>query len=974
MASHEEVDLNTVLAGALSNLISDAVKFVVGRATMSLSRRKGKSPVRAFEHTALAAKDITGEISLVALMTSCDGKITAKALSDALSSPAVSTSARNIFAANLVPNNVQYVSQALSSFHESLVRVLTAAPYALTNDRALKVAAAAGDIVAAACVSRAEEYLSAGRNESAAITSAMGEVALALLLRIQDLLKSINGAPGPQLVFDWKHQFRAQAVAKHGKIPIPDFREKRHVSLTDLYIPGRLSAYPPGDTDVRRLEDYTVYTLGDMFDRDVILGDPGGGKTTATNAIALSLASNDNGPVPIVVELRDFSKVSATQSLTDYISTVIRTKYQTELPNGILLMLLNTGDAAIVFDGLDELLNAHERSNIADNIELFANLYPNVRILVTSRKVGYAEAKLDPRTFRAHLLAPYLISDVEQYVDKWFHLQAETTSAEATVLVAGFIAESAQIDDLRTNPLLLALLCIIYRGQSYLPSNALDVYEQCSELLFRTWDKSRRIKYNASFEPFLDNALNHLAYSMFTTPSVNDGVPEHRLKAELADYFAVEAFADRANAIRAADEFVDFCKGRAWVLSEVGLSVDDEPLFKFTHRTFMEYFAAVELSRLYSDSAKLGRTLLPKVARNEWDVVARLAIHVRNRSNKQGAELAIKAMLQGSKSRSWGYRENVLNFLARTVDYLPTSPRIVAELTTACLDSVRSLADGAGSLPHLSIHTLIYVNERFDGVIDDAVAIRLRAWGESEGDLDQFAAFSVIANMQYNSLDHSVRAFYKATCREVLESMYQKGVESREVKWLLIYHMWLHLDVDAEVTAERLASVGSGVFDWLLCAFPKRPQMYDGGQPVSFMMERASLELWQKPNPAESDGVSFEALFTGLVSRLTGENKAFTLELSDSTRHGLMTPYGARVKDIDLELTRSAGVLGFLLVVTEYLSRTLIEEDLQVMGEDICESLIREWKHRAKMHSSALIDVLLPMSPANVQEYLQVGK
>ena len=42
----------------------------------------------------------------------------------------------------------------------------------------------------------------------------------------------------------------------------------------------------------------------------------------------------------------------------------------------------------------------------------------------------------------------------------------------------------------------------------------------------------------------------------------------------------------------AAREFVEFCRGRMWVFTDAGTTVSGQRLYGFTHRTFLEYFAA----------------------------------------------------------------------------------------------------------------------------------------------------------------------------------------------------------------------------------------------------------------------------------------------------------------------------------------------------------------------------------------------
>ena len=56
----------------------------------------------------------------------------------------------------------------------------------------------------------------------------------------------------------------------------------------------------------------------------------------------------------------------------------------------------------------------------------------------------------------------------------------------------------------------------------------------------------------------------------------------------------------------------------------------------FFQATFLEYFTAAHLVRIYPIPEKLKDILLPKILKREWDVVAQLAIQMQNK-NVEGA-------------------------------------------------------------------------------------------------------------------------------------------------------------------------------------------------------------------------------------------------------------------------------------------------------------------------------------------------
>jgi len=72
------------------------------------------------------------------------------------------------------------------------------------------------------------------------------------------------------------------------------------------------------------------------------------------------------------------------------------------------------------------------------------------------------------------------------------------------------------------------------------------------------------------------------------------------------------------------------------VFTDTGTTADGQPLFQFTHRTFLEYFTADYLVASSGSVAALADVLRPHIARREWDVVAIVACQLKSRAT-QGA-------------------------------------------------------------------------------------------------------------------------------------------------------------------------------------------------------------------------------------------------------------------------------------------------------------------------------------------------
>ncbi|MDN3025766.1 NACHT domain-containing protein [Streptomyces sp. S.PB5] len=510
---------------------------------------------------------------------------------------------------------------------------------------------------------------------SARITAVLGAIerhTRALSLRDAECLAADQAFVGA---------YRRQAVFAHGSLEPPDFERRRRVPIEALHVSPRIQTYDDHDSPPLDLAD-----LDRLLDRTVLLGDPGCGKSTTCQVLMHRRACDPSSPLPFLVVLRDFAAGDGERSsVVDHIEHRLRTHYQCPAPPGAVDRLLLSGAASVVFDGLDELLDATRRREVTEVVELFSAKYPLAQVLVSSRVVGYDEARLDDRFFECYRLGSFDPEQTEEYVTKWF-AQEEGTSEEAGRSAQDFLAGSADLTDLRGNPLMLALMCILYRGTGFIPRSRPEVYEQCAALLFHKWDVRRRIHVELTMSRLVEPALRHVALWLLTEEGESPSVTERELVDRVAEFLDGRGYEARAEAETAARQFVGFCRGRAWVFSEMGTTARGESLYTFTHRTFLEYFAAAQLAGLSDTPEALARRLASRVARQQWDVVGQLAVQMKDRATVDGAERVFTALLDERRRRSTAGRGNVLAFLARCLSCVDPPPRIVRRLTREAVE------------------------------------------------------------------------------------------------------------------------------------------------------------------------------------------------------------------------------------------------------------------------------------------------
>jgi hypothetical protein len=178
----------------------------------------------------------------------------------------------------------------------------------------------------------------------------------------------------------------------------------------------------------------------------------------------------------------------------------------------------------------------------------------------------------------------------------------------------------------------------------------------------------------------------YLAYWIYSDEALQGGVTQQRLIRKATDYLCPKRFEDPDEGELAACEFIRFCRGRAWVFTDTGTTKDGENLYQFTHRTFLEYFTAAYLDRTNRTPEKLLKVLLPKIAKQEWDVVAQLAFQLQNKGSEEAGDELLTALIEQAAKVGGDEQWNLLYFAARCLEFIVPSPKITRDITTSCVE------------------------------------------------------------------------------------------------------------------------------------------------------------------------------------------------------------------------------------------------------------------------------------------------
>ena len=342
-----------------------------------------------------------------------------------------------------------------------------------------------------------------------------------------------------------------------------------------------------------------------IYKYTVILGSPGSGKSTLTQFKALEWATAQSfilpsKELPLLIELRNYvENRDKPQNFLHYLhqgSGVLGgTLNQHELDEW-----LNNCQTVVMFDGLDEVLDDRTRENVVIDIINFTTNYPKVRVLVTSRIVGYEQQRhrFQSANFREFMLQDLNIDQITSFVTQWHKLAFEDQSDEGDRKcdrLLNSIDRSSAFQELAGNPLLLTMMAILNRFEE-LPRDRATLYERASELLLQRWDGSKNLPNNSLLPPLVNEHLDYtkkqemlrlVANRMQEAAGTLEGnlvISKEDLEETLTQYLKdkmIDQPALLATGLR------DNLTTRSFILCFLGGDA-----YGFVHRTFLEYFCA----------------------------------------------------------------------------------------------------------------------------------------------------------------------------------------------------------------------------------------------------------------------------------------------------------------------------------------------------------------------------------------------
>jgi hypothetical protein len=420
--------------------------------------------------------------------------------------------------------------------------------------------------------------------------------------------------------------------------------------------------------------------------RVLIIGEPGVGKSTLMSWVKWKILTDSKDAVPpvIVTLVSRYDLTSPSSSITSAIIQQFRTQFFVDCDEKTLAYLLSIGWLTLIVDGVDEILDATHRRRIVDQLNVLAQKYPALPIISTTRQTGFEIGHFRAPTFDVLQLQQYSPEQVQSYVQKWF------ANSKTSLKSDRFLGEIRTLGDLAQNPLLLALLCTLYRQYDYIPESRRDLYLRCASLMFYEWDPRRGIAIPNLFKREGETILRDIAFMLMHKGGVTSTIGEDQLVILVRKHLEDRGLEPMA-ASAAAQELLDYCSKHAWIITKTG-SVGGVNQFSFTHRTFFEFFASEAIIRNLNHQHAMAYATPSRVAHP--DVLGPVSREIFKAFEADHTSVMPELLLQAADDLMGGMSTTVLDELRRMILHASVSKR--SSIISLCIRLIA--AGGANSV------------------------------------------------------------------------------------------------------------------------------------------------------------------------------------------------------------------------------------------------------------------------------------
>ncbi len=461
---------------------------------------------------------------------------------------------------------------------------------------------------------------------------------------------------------------RLSGLSSEASDPQQRLKESRNPGkLSDVFISLRVDRFreepgggpptPEAESILERTRERKQFTALEALSADegrhaVLLGLPGGGKSSILRFLAFRLAEAYSSPrtlgstmpewkadvlLPVFVSLArlaDGLPARSDKMLDARMVKLIENEIEMSAADlrGFAKQLwreaLERG-AVFLFDGLDEVA-PEQRATVKQAIAAFLSTRSKCRAIVTCRTFSYGDVEWRLEGWPAYTLEPLSEDEQGDFIARWYEalIRQDPASKDVyekraeTLKPAIFSGDARQLQQISNNPLLLTLIAIVHTHKDELPRSRVLIYKECVELLLLRWQTRR--SPGAALRSVLDAMREAAPGVNITLELLLDGLSQLSFEARkgrnlrqgettLIDRDSLETALRRKLGDAATAEFIRYCEtANGLLLAQGSRRLPDRPAsdppvpcYSFPHPSFEEYLAALHLDGLDDPPSRL---------------------------------------------------------------------------------------------------------------------------------------------------------------------------------------------------------------------------------------------------------------------------------------------------------------------------------------------------------------------------------
>lgn len=352
------------------------------------------------------------------------------------------------------------------------------------------------------------------------------------------------------------------------------------------------------------IETQSVKPLLKISNNILICGTGGIGKTMMLRYFFLNEIEHGN-MIPILLTLRRLNSIAsdnisivdlAYMCLDDFNVKLPRNQFEYSLEKGVYLFLL---------DGFDEVAEV-KASKVAEKIQKFSAKYPKNKYIITSRP-GFDFTPFE--TYTQVKTGSLSINQALSLASKFANFDEEDKVKEFCEQLRLYYFH--EYYSFASVPLLLSMMYLTFLDNGNIPNNLAEFYERTFDALINTHDNFKKpITFKREFKcKELDRRtfkmiFAHFCYRSFFETNEKGYLNSSNIESvyEFSPTDIEKRLAVSIKRIGAGVSTDDYLLDLQRI---VCLIVLDGSLYRFVHRSFQDYFAAVYTEQLDDDKQKV---------------------------------------------------------------------------------------------------------------------------------------------------------------------------------------------------------------------------------------------------------------------------------------------------------------------------------------------------------------------------------